>query len=269
MSGVARCGEDGAKLETWLDGELGWLSAWRVRRHVAACSHCSALASRMRAELARRRSELPRHVAPAALVARLSERFGPAAAAPPTVRGFDGPRRRWLLAGAAAGSLATLATTSAIRLVSSRRADDRLVATAVNAHVRATLGDALVQVASEDRHTVKPWLSARLDYAPPVLTGVSAAALDASGAGDEGGAPCRLVGARIDELAGRRVAALVYRYRDHVVDVFVWPDDGGRDDSTSIRGFNVRPGRGHGMRWLAVSDVNNAVLDALVTELTR
>ncbi len=262
-------GDDHPPIETWLDGELGFVRAWRARRHVAACPRCSAVSDRVRAERTERRGELPRYAAPPALVARLSERFGETAAVPPSPDPIDAPRRRWLLAGAAAGSLATIAATSAIRFFSSRRADERLATAALDAHVRATLGGVLVQVASDDRHTVKPWLSARLDYAPPVATEVSTAALDANGAGDEGGAPCRLAGARIDELAGRRVATLVYRYREHVVDVFVWPDDGGEDRPTTIRGFNVRPGRGHDMRWLAVSDVNGAVLDALMTALTR
>ena len=87
---------------------------------------------------------------------------------------------------------------------------DDLTSRVVGLHTRATLGNYLIQVATSDRHKVKPWLSARLDYSLPVI--------DATHAGFP------LVGARIDELDGRPVATLVYRRGDHVIDVFVRPD---------------------------------------------
>src|SRR5213076_1509313 len=65
----------------------------------------------------------------------------------------------------------------------------------------ATLCNRLVDVASSDRHTVKPWLSSRLDYSPPVQ--------DFSADG------LPLAGGRLDYLDGHPVATLVYRYREH------------------------------------------------------
>ena len=90
-----------------------------------------------------------------------------------------------------------------------RQANDEVALEAVDNHVRATLAHRLVAVISSDRHTVKPWLSARLDYAAPVFD------LPDSG--------FALAGARIDSLDRRPVATLVYRYGNHVVDVFVRP----------------------------------------------
>ena len=48
------------------------------------------------------------------------------------------------------------------------RANEDVAVEAVTTHVRATLNNHLIEVASSDQHTVKPWLSARLDYSPPV-----------------------------------------------------------------------------------------------------
>ena len=80
-----------------------------------------------------------------------------------------------------------------------------------------------------------------------------------------------LAGARIDSLDRRPVATLVYRYRDHVVDVFVRPlapgATGPRLDTVS--GFNVARATGAGMEWRAVGDVDAAVLAPFVERLAR
>jgi anti-sigma factor RsiW len=123
--------------------------------------------------------------------------------------------------------------------------------------VRATLGDHLIEVASSSQHAVGPWLSARLDYAPPVAD-----------LAHEGFA---LVGGRLDYLERRNVATLVYRYGGHTIDVFVRP--AASHSSTlalrKLRGFNVARASGPSMDWLAVSDVEPAVLSAIVGLLAR
>ena len=39
----------------------------------------------------------------------------------------------------------------------------------MSAHTRALLVDHPIEVASSDQHTVRPWLSARLNFVPPVV----------------------------------------------------------------------------------------------------
>ena len=80
---------------------------------------------------------------------------------------------------------------------------------AVASHVRSTLGPHLVDVASSDHHTVKPFLSSKLGFSPPVYE------LQLPGS--------VFVGGRVDYLDGQPVAALVYRQGEHVVNAFVWP----------------------------------------------
>ncbi len=123
-------------------------------------------------------------------------------------------------------------------------------------HVRATLGNHLVEVASSDQHTVKPWLSARLDYSPPVRDMASAGFV--------------LVGGRLDYLDGQHVATLVYRYRDHIVDVFVRPVStrAAASELRTLRGFNIARATGSAMEWVAVSDVSADVLSAFVMKLS-
>ncbi len=164
-------------------------------------------------------------------------------------------RRRWFAAGALAGALLAVVLGAVTLSLLHRQANDEVALEAVDNHVRATLADHLVAVVSSDRHTVKPWLSARLDYAAPVFE------LPESG--------FVLAGARIDSLDRRPVATLVYRYGNHVVDVFVRPlapgATGPRLDT--VRGFNVARAVGAGMEWRAVADVDSAVLVPFVERL--
>ena len=134
------------------------------------------------------------------------------------------------------------------------RANEDVAVEAVATHVRATLNNHLIQVASSDHHTVKLWLSARLDYSPPVLDLANEGFL--------------LNGGRIDTLDKQRVATLVYSYRLHTIDVFVRPESVHAPPALrTLRGFNVVHATGSGMDWLAVSDVSADVLTAFVRRL--
>src|SRR3989441_962798 len=120
------------------------------------------------------------HAAPSSLAARLSAALpGAASIAPRRVA-------RWILPAAAAALVAALAV--GIALV--RPGDEEaLLREMVASHVRSTLGNRFIDVASSDQHTIKPWLSARLPFSPPVA--------DFSPEGFE------LAGSRLDYEIGR------------------------------------------------------------------
>ena len=105
--------------------------------------------------------------------------------------------------------------------------DERLLDDVVASHVRSTLGQHLVDVASSDHHTVKPWLSSKLDFSPPVTE------LQIPGS--------VFLGGRVDYLDGRPVAALVYRQGEHVVNSFVWPSTAkdSKAEFSEERGFQT------------------------------
>jgi anti-sigma factor RsiW len=168
----------------------------------------------------------------------------------------DGLRWRWLAGGALAGCAATLLAWSVGTAVIAWRTNEDVAVEAVATHVRATLNNHLIQVASSDQHTVKPWLSARLDYSPPVQDLAS-----------EGFA---LTGGRLDMLNKQRVATLVYSHRLHTIDVFVRPESAPAPSTLrTVRGFNVVHATGAGMDWLAVSDVSADELTQFVQRLAQ
>ena len=129
--------------------------------------------------------------------------------------------------------------------------DDRLGEEVVASHVRSTLGQHLVDVASSDHHKVKPWLSSKLDFSPPIPESLLPGSV--------------FLGGRVDYLDGRPVAALVYQQGEHVVNSFVWPTTAG--DSAVVfsaeRGFQMAHWSRAGMSHWVISDVNREEFSAI------
>ncbi|WP_309638155.1 anti-sigma factor [Methylibium sp.] len=188
------------------------------------------------------RSEATRHRAGEALRSAIRVRLDAAAGqVPRSVR--PAARARWLPLGLAF-AFGLLLATALLRLAPlAGSADHGLETELVASHVRSLMAEHLTDVASSDRHTVKPWFQGRLDYSPEVPE------LAADG--------FVLIGGRLDYLAARPVAALVYRHGAHVVNVFVWPDGvGASKASTARHGYNLLRWHDGAMQYAAVSDLN-------------
>ena len=219
------------------DGELDAGHAREVEAHAAACGACAAeLATAQHLKRALAASDL-RFSAPDALRARVE-------GAIPTRQPVAD--RRTLLKGFALGTAASALAASGIGFLVLRDArDDRLIGDAISAHLRSLQGEHLTDVLSTDQHTVKPWFNGRVDLAPPVPD------LTAQG--------FTLVGGRLDFLEGQPVAALVYRRRAHVINVFVGQGLGptpAEPDLQVVQGYNVLRWRLDGFSVIAVSDLN-------------
>jgi len=228
-------------IDAYADAELDLTRSVELERHVQDCGSCAtALQGRQRLRAAVRSGAM-RYPAPPALRAGLHSALR---RENPSVLTMLSHSRRWL-GLAACLAIAVALTWTVARTGSGISAEDALVQEVVSGHVRSLMADHLTDVPSSDRHTVKPWFNGKLDYAPPVVD------LEAQG--------YPLTGGRLDYLQGRPVAALVYRARQHPINLFVWPSEGGTDgDVRQLErdGYHLASWTHAGMAYQAVSDVN-------------
>lgn len=202
------------------------------------------------------------HAAPGALRARIAASMNPQVGvqsqkvSPSTVAATVGRWLGWRPLASSFGLVAALVLGLNLAVLRSSH-EDKLLDDVVASHVRSTLGQHLIDVASSDHHTVKPWLSSKLDFSPPV----SELAIPGSA----------LLGGRVDYLDGRPVAALVYKQGEHVVNSFVWPSttkDGKAEFSTE-RGFQTAHWTSAGMNHWVISDVNQQEFTTIVEAIQR
>jgi anti-sigma factor RsiW len=253
------------QLNAFVDGELDLKSQLDIERQLESDSALRKQVDEMRQlrELVRENADY--HPAPDALRRRMaalmtSSQEKPAAPAPARAGAIGAIAegvQRWLGWRPLAASLsfaAVLAVAVNLVWVQSSR-DERLTDDVVASHVRATLGQHLVDVASSDHHTVKPFLSSKLGFSPPV---------------NELRIPGSVfLGGRVDYLDGRPVAALVYKQGEHVVDSFVWPSTASESKpSFSIeRGYLTAHWSHNGMSHWVISDVNREEFRAVVNAI--
>lgn len=268
------------KVEAFVDGELDLAGQLEIEGRLPGDPALRRQVEELRFLREQVREHAEHHAAPAALRARVEDRLRNAdasapgsipAAAPsapperqeapaaarlrPTPTGAAAALQRWfgwrqLATSMAFGALLAVAVNGVL-LQSAR--DDRLADAVVASHVRSTLGQHLVDVASSDHHTVKPFLSSKLDFSPPV------GALQVPGS--------VFVGGRIDYLDGRPVAALVYRQGEHVVNAFVWPGTGADSAPRYAveRGYQTAHWSAGGMNHWVISDVNREEFERIVS----
>ena len=165
------------------------------------------------------------------------------------------PTHRWTEGWrgiAAAVGLTAIVTSSATWLLVPRAASlEMLVA---SAHQRSLLAASPVDVLSSDRHTVKPWLDARLGLSPP------APDLAAQG--------YPLVGGRVEVLGQQPVPVLVYRHNEHTISVIAIPGSAGSEGprASAWGGYNMSEWTAAGFRFIAVSDLEASELATFVTD---
>ncbi len=245
-------------LHAYIDGELDVAKTLELEAHLAQDPSMRAACERLRELSAAVRDKADYHAAPASLEARVRAAIaaGPEdAPARPSWQAWLKPAGSfvavadWLRPAVSFAAVALV--TWVVALGTMRPGEDEHIAHEVLAsHVRATLANRSYDVASSDQHTVKPWLSARLAFSPPV------ADLAASG--------FELAGGRLDYIGEQPVAVLIYKRREHLIDVFVWPVEAQKSEQTSTRdGFNIEHFAKNGMGYWLVSDLSRNELNEL------
>jgi anti-sigma factor RsiW len=244
-------------LNAYIDNELDAASVLDVERRIDSDATLKAELSRL-TEL---RTALSTHVGRERASDALRRRIAATVEAPNTgvvsaphsrtsARSFDW--RQLAAATAVAACLASAGTYFGLQ----QGAPNGEIAEIVAGHQRALLATSPFDVASSDRHTVKPWFDAKLAVSPQII--------------DLADAGFPLVGGRVDEVDGHPVPTIVYKRHAHVISLTAVPKPGSKDDGAppthaTRDGYSVFAWPGRDFNYSAVSDVAPSELEEFVS----
>lgn len=234
------CSTRRTTLHGYLDHELDAAATAEFEAHLQGCEAC-----RQQYEQARRLSEGVKRSAPyyAAPDLLLRSVFSPEPVQPTQ---WFARVRGWLAPAFSAAALAL----ALVLYIATPTGEQPWMEEAVSSHVRSLMPGHLNDVASSDRHTVKPWFTGKLDFSPPVYDFT------------EQGYP--LLGGRLDYLQHQTAAALSYGRAKHVINLFIVPTTDAEKprEDLSLRGYNIVAWQQNHMRFIAVSDLERGELEA-------
>jgi anti-sigma factor RsiW len=238
---------DELQMNAYYDGELDPASAIEFEQRLAGDESLKARYDRL-LSLRRAVRSLPQFEMPPGLQARINsaldaDRSGRAGRPAQTGRLT---RRSWSFQALAAAAVFGAVISSSVMLTIERYGQREDVARQVVAgHIRGQLATQPFDIASSDRHTVKPWFTSRLPESPQVPD------LAAQG--------FVLVGGRVDVVGHDPVATIVYKHAAHTVSLTTLSAGQSVSDQT-IAGYNVRSWSDAQFTYVAVSDLSSADL---------
>ncbi|MBV9970877.1 MAG: anti-sigma factor [Xanthobacteraceae bacterium] len=224
--------DDRLLLNAYVDGELDPAHAVEFEQRLDADPALAAAHARLVALRGAIAARVPREQASPQLRRRVSALARPPRAAP----GW-----RALAASVAAAFVAGSALTYAVRDLGGNAAEPAPAQLLVASHLRSLMASQPFDVASSDRHTVKPWFNGKIPESPRVV--------DLSSQGFQ------LAGGRIDVIDLTPVPTLVYKRRLHVISLTALPAKLGAAPPRAIDGYNIVDWTEGNLTYWAVSDL--------------
>ena len=155
---------------------------------------------------------------------------------------------------AAAVLVTALVASGATYLLAPGRSGMSMEDIVAASHRRSLLAASPVDIVSSDRHTVKPWLDAKLGISPP--------ATDLAAQGYP------LLGGRVDVVGADAVPTLVYRHNEHLITLMAAPGTKAITPpaSETAGGYNIVHWSEGGFSFWAISDLEAAELMTFVAD---
>ena len=241
------CGECHDFIDAYIDNELDVATTISVKQHLGGCSQCQQLLESRNVVGALLSDPEVRFETPDSLQAKIQSAL-PAVTSSAKDRSGRRSAIPWITIplALAAAFVVVLGLVFLYQGTTLDRSHGNALANEViSSHLRSLLAAHLLDVPSSDQHTVNPWFDGKLKFSPPVQDFT-----------DHG---FRLIGGRLDYLNGREVAALIYQRSKHIINLFIWPSEPGREatgQSFAKDGYNVLHWNRDGFEFWAVSDVN-------------
>jgi anti-sigma factor RsiW len=223
--------DDRLWLNAYIDGELDPAHVLEFEQRLAADPALAAERARLEALRGAIRERVPRERASPQLRRRVAALARPQPA----------PGWRALAASVAVALLAGSAATF-VALGPGVQGPAPVASQLVASHMRSLMASQPFDIASSDRHTVKPWFNGKLPESPRVVDLASQ------------GFP--LAGGRIDVIGLTPVPTLVYRHRLHVISLTALPARLGATPPRAIDGYNIVDWTDGDITYWAVSDVS-------------
>lgn len=253
------CKDAKGHLHGYVDGELDLVRSLEMETHLQTCPDCKQEYRNLQTLRSGMREPALHYAPPARLrqsleneISRMDRSRSPLFGRLPTAR-----------VGQTAGFAAMAACVCLLLWLVVRPgrlpgAENLLSQEVIACHVRSLMANHLADVVSTNQHTVKPWFNGKLDFAPPVV--------------DLAGSGFPLKGGRLEYLAQRPAAALVYARQKHTINLLIWPDkaEAGRElRAETQQGYHLVHWTQGGMAFWAISDLNSAELQDFAARIQR
>jgi anti-sigma factor RsiW len=235
--------QDELLLNAYLDGELDAMEADSFERRLASEPGLAAGIEARRTLRAALRAGLADDVPSPDLRRRILASLAPAA--PRASASWRALAASFVMGAVLAGSL-SLATLP-------HRGDEAVADAVVSNHIRALMAPQPIDFPSTEHHTVKPWFNGKVPFAPAVP--------------DLSARDFPLMGARLDVVALKPAATLVYAYGKHLISVTAMPSAEGAEPSVASkveRGYLAISWTEGGVTYWAVSDAAPQELERFV-----
>lgn len=230
-----------SQIESYIDSELTLSDKRDFDDHIGDCSHCSSKLKSAHAIQNLTQSASYKNTPPA-LKLNIQNKL----------RDYTGEEEKksniinWF--GIITGSALTgaLATWVMLTFVLVSPMQMQVANEVVASHVRSLMVDHVIDIKTDDRHTVKPWFNGKVDFSPTVK--------DLKDSGFE------LLGGRLDYLQEKNTSVVIYKRREHIINTFISKSENSSVTTfagdMSFKGYNLIHWSSNGLDYWVVSDLN-------------